>query len=293
MSKVNKKPIPLTKKDFFEIEECKCGKSPFKYHNTSKNEFIAKCNAPTEEYDIKLKKWGLCKKQPCDFFYAYYGERPIFEEIKLKLIKRADTLLSPDKVLAEKLKLLFQFLMVSEHSSTLDEINILVKNNLKREPRLVYYSPTTDHFMPIVGYESFDDYRERIFSKKIIDREENFAPTTPKQEPVIFVNSPFLERKSASVKSASDASVKSGSVKSGSVKVTKSPKLSKFIIVSGDEVLSENDEDKEEQSDNESESSRELSDYEDNAAIIEEEVFEEELYDDCDDDGGGDEDYDD
>jgi len=278
MSKENKYPTPLTKKDFFQIEECKCGKSPFKYHNTSKNEFIAKCNTHKEEYDVKSRKWVQCKKQPCDFLYAYYGERPVFEEIKATLIKKANVFVHKDKVLEEKLRLLFQFLFVSNHTSTLDEINILVKNNLKKEPRKTYYSPSTTYFMPVVGYESFEDYRARIFSDKIIDL-ETALPETPKQD-VVFVSSPFLNRTNIKPK-------KKNQVKRGNRPVSLS---SKFIVVSDEDVSSDDNED---QSDNSSESSRELSDYEDTLSLLEEEVFDEpeETYDDCDDGGG--EDYDD
>ena len=279
MPKENKKPIPLTKKDFFNIEECNCGKTPFRYHNTSKNEFIVKCNTPTDEYDLKLKKWVKCKRQPCDFFYVYYAERPVFEEIKTTLIKRANLYFDKNKVLEEKLKLLFQFLMVSNHTSTLDEINILVKNNLKREPRKTYYSPSLSYFMPVVGYESFEDYRERVFSQRIIDL-DLYEPVTPKHDPVVFVTSPFLER-----------TVNKPVTKKHKLPKTKPVKIvtsSNFIIVSDDDTSSEEADD---QSDNDSETSRELSDYEDNASVVEEEVYEEENYDDYDDAGG--EDYDD
>ena len=283
MSKENKKPIPLTKKDFFNIEECNCGKTPFRYHNTSKNEFIVKCNTPTDEYDLKLKRWVKSKRQPCDLLYAYYAERPVFEEIKKTLIKRANLYFDKNKVLEEKLKLLFQFLMVSNHTSTLDEINILVKNNLKREPRKTYYSPSLSYFMPIIGYESFDDYRERIFSQRIIDL-DLYEPEIPKHEPVVFVSSPFLERTSNVLNKP--ITKKHKPPKSKPVKIVTS---SNFIIVSDDDTTSE---EADEQSDNESETSRELSDYEDNASVIpEEEVYEEENYDDYDDGGG--EDYDD
>ena len=274
--KENKRPVPLTKKDFFEIEECKCGKTPFRYHNTSKNEFIIKCNTPPEEYDLKLRKWTKCKRQPCDLLCAYYGERPIFEQIKKTLIKRANAHTDYNKILEEKLRLLFQFVTISNHTSTLDEINILVKNNLKKEPRKTYYSPSPSYFMPIVGYETLEDYRDRIFSEKIIDRTTSEEITH--NEPVVFVESPYIER----------------TVRRKTPKVFKPVKPVKsnnnFIVVSDDESeCSEINE----QSDNETETSRDLSDYEDVEELGEEieEIYEEENYDDCDD--GGEDDYDD
>jgi hypothetical protein len=279
MSKENRRPVPLTKKDFFEIEECKCGKTPFRYHNTSKNEFIVKCNTHPEEYDLKSRKWTKCKRQPCDLLCAYYGERPIFEQIKKTLIRRANAQPDYNKVLEEKLRLLFQFVTISNHTSTLDEINILVKNNLKKEPRKTYYSPTTSYFMPVVGYETLEDYRDRIFSEKIINR--TTCEEVIDHEPVVFVKSPYLERKN---------------VRRKAPKVLKPVKPIKsnnnFIVVSDDESeCSEINE----QSDNETETSRDLSDYEDIEELAEEieEVYEEENYDDCDDAGGGEDDYDD
>ena len=278
--KENRRPVPLTKKDFFEIEECKCGKTPFKYHNTSKNEFILKCNTPPEEYDLKTRKWTKCKRQPCDLLCAYYGERPIFEQIKKTLIKRASAQTDYNKVLEEKLRLLFQFVTISNHTSTLDEINILVKNNLKKEPRKTYYSPSPSHFMPIVGYETLEDYRDRIFSEKIIDRTTFIEPEH--HESVVFVESPYLERKVVVRRKTPKV-----------VKPSKPVKLNNnFIVVSDDESeCSEVNE----QSDNETETSRDLSDYEDVEELAEEieEVYEEENYDDYDDAGGGEDDYDD
>jgi len=164
----NIRPTIVTKKDFFQIEECYCGKHPFRYLNVSKNQHYAKCNTVSHEYDSKENKFFPTKKQHCDFYYAFYDVRPVFQEVKNTLIKKTETIVDKDVALEEKLKLLFRFVFVSNHTSTLDEINILVKNSLRREPRKVYYFPSPGH-LRISHYEPLEEYRDRIFSKKIID----------------------------------------------------------------------------------------------------------------------------
>ena len=158
----------LTKEQFNNENECKCGKQLFKYHNVSKNMFISKCTNTPEEYDIKLKKWIKSKKLPCDVYNIYNAERPIFKEIENKKIIEPEVK-DFDKELENNLRSLFKFLHVSNRSSTLDEINILVKYKLKKEPLKTYYSPTTTTFMKKCGTETFQDYQDRIFSEPIID----------------------------------------------------------------------------------------------------------------------------
>jgi len=176
----------LNKKDFFQIDECYCGKHVFRYHNGSKNYYVAKCKNTKEEYDIKLKKWVISKKQPCDFYCTYQAEPPVFlEEIKKVLIKKSQIIPDKNKALEEKLRLLFQFVFVSSHTETLDEINVLVKNNLCREPRKAYYFPSPGH-LRISHYESLEEYRDRIFSKKIIDN--NFVVVEEKEPLPTFLN---------------------------------------------------------------------------------------------------------
>ena len=185
--KENVSPTVLIKKDFLQINECNCGKNPFRYHDASKNIYVAKCPFVKEEFEIKTKKWIASKKQPCEFYCVYYGERPVFEEIKQTLIIKAQK--NPDKnlVLEEKLRLLFRFVFVSNHTATLDEINILVKNSLRREPRKVYYYPSPGH-MRISHYESLEDYRDRIFSKKIVDLSHIVKLPEPKPPLIQYVD---------------------------------------------------------------------------------------------------------
>jgi hypothetical protein len=150
----------VTGKEYREIEECRCGGPVFKVHNTSKNEFVAKCGYFKKIIEIdretKRKVWITPKKASCGWRVVYPGERPVFKELNKVLVKSVQI----DKrtiheQLEEKLKILFKFLHVSNHSSTLDEINILVTNNLLKEPK-------NDD-------ETFEDYEKRIFAKKILD----------------------------------------------------------------------------------------------------------------------------
>jgi hypothetical protein len=141
----------VTKKQFNELYECNCGKPLFKFTDTSRNISYARCNYTKEEYDIKKKAWVTSKKQPCDFVRIYHGERPVFKEIqkviKLKYTNTYD--------LEKELTTLFAFLMVSNRTSTLDEINLIVRTKLNKEP--------------LKKFESYTDYRDRIFSEKIVE----------------------------------------------------------------------------------------------------------------------------
>jgi hypothetical protein len=197
---VNPKNRFMTKKDFYNLTECPCGKKVFRYHNTSKNVFVARCSNFS---DPKLKK----KTEPCDLYCTYNDFRPVFTEIKNKIHSIKPRMEDPSKNLEERLKILFSFLFVSNHSSTLDEINILVKRNLKREPRKTFYFPTTALFNRISHLESFEDYRDRIFSKRIVDldfiipkQKENEVCFIPKDKlPSIFSTS-LPEKKIESIK---------------------------------------------------------------------------------------------
>ena len=186
MDSLNKKPLPrfVSKKDFFDITDCECGKKVFKYYDTTKNQHVLKC---CNYKDPKKSKSG-----PCGMFYMYCDIRPVFEEIKNKIIKKSEILKDPSKILEEKLRILFKFLYVSNHTATLDEINILVKNSLKREPRKVYYFPTTAAFNRISHYETFKEYEERIFSKKIVDL--NFEIKKEQEQPVWFIDKSLLPK---------------------------------------------------------------------------------------------------
>ena len=168
----------LDKNSFDEIEKCNCGKDVFRFHNTTKNMFVVKCPNFSHEINKNIKTWVPSKKQPCDFYCVYYGPRQVLIENVKKVVVSKFTEIS----LEERLKILFRFVVVSNHSSTLDEINLIVRNNLKKEPRKTFYFPSTTLVMRVSHLESFEDYRDRIFSEKIVDlsnineQKENFKP---------------------------------------------------------------------------------------------------------------------
>ena len=168
MSLKGLKPTVLTSQQYDDLETCKCGKLFFKYHDTSKNHYVSKCSNVKEEFNIKTRKWTLSKKQPCGELYVYYGQRPVFAEI-LKVENTKPVVLHNGKSLENRLRDLFRFLFVSNRTSTLDEINLIVRLELNREPRKIFYSPTTTVWMKEISRETFEDYQTRIFSKKIIE----------------------------------------------------------------------------------------------------------------------------
>jgi hypothetical protein len=214
-----------------------------------------------EEYDIKTKQWFFSKKKPCDFHCVYNGERPVLEYIKKVLtVSKKATEIS----LEEKLKLLFSFLMVSNHSSTLDEINIIVRNKLKREPRKTFYLVSTTKHLAVSHYESFEDYRARIFSKKIIDLE--YIEPKKKHEPVHFITHPLLPKIKEPVKEKKNVK------REPTIKPKEKPiiNICSFIITSEDNESEHSDSDSEtesrlsQSSQSESDDSdKENSDYED------------------------------
>ena len=171
MSLKGLKPTVLTSQQYNDLETCKCGKLFFKYHDTSKNHYVSKCSNVKEEFNLKTKKWILSKKQPCGEMYVYYGPRPVFTEIrKVENIKPVKSdILHECNTLENRLRRLFSFLFVSNRTSTLDEINLIVKHELNREPRKIFYSPTTTVWMKEISRETFEDYQTRIFSKKIVE----------------------------------------------------------------------------------------------------------------------------
>ena len=216
----------ITKKQWCSIEECDCGGNVFKYHDTTKNVMVAKCGIFRKiiEIDPKTKKkvWIVSKKQPCDFNYQYLGSRPEYSNTILNIknrnifkdeaVKFDATRIIPGpsiygikkKVLnyvkndyntiEERLKALFSFLVVSRYSSTIQQIDDIVVNNLKKEPRKTFYYPSTTPFMRVSHQESYQDYRDRIFSEKIIDRSGELVKLIPKEKPFTFFSHPLLPK---------------------------------------------------------------------------------------------------
>ena len=173
----------LTKQEYIEIDECKCGGPVFKYYDSTKNIKVIKCGYIKHKIEInkhtKRKKWVVCKNQPCDWKAAYHGSRPTYTEPPKKLSTIVPIQMeNKDTLLEKKLSRMFQYLLVSTRPTTIQEIDLVVKNNLHREPRKVYYFPSDMGHMRISHYESYEDYHIRIFSEKIVDRD--FVPPTPR-----------------------------------------------------------------------------------------------------------------
>jgi len=198
-NKINLNENFLTKDEYDSIEECKCGGPIFKFHDTTNNRFIIQCGYYKSiiEIDKKTKKksWVIPKKVACNWRCIYFGKIPIFKEITNIKIEPVKTVLTKNKseILEEKLRIFFSFLFVSNHSSTLDEINYLVINNLLREPRKTFWFPTTDHYMKVSHLETFQEYHDRIFSKKIIDLSHTVF-IKKIDLPIKFYDFPFLRR---------------------------------------------------------------------------------------------------
>jgi hypothetical protein len=166
--------ISITKKVYDSIEECQCGGPIFKYKDISNNAYVVKCGYLKKVIEIdkntKKKLWVVPKKSSCNWICVCNGEKPVFQEINKGISNFIQNKVVGDihKQLEEKLKLLFRFLYLGNHFVTLDEINVLVRNNLLREPRKTFLYPSTTLYINKVD-ESYEDYEKRIFSKKIID----------------------------------------------------------------------------------------------------------------------------
>ena len=173
---INKKEIPISisKKVYDSIEECQCGGPIFKYKDISNNAYVVKCGYLRKvieiDKDTKKKLWVVPKKSSCNWICVCNGEKPVFKEINKGISTFIQNKVVGDihKQLEEKLKLLFRFLYLGNHFITLDEINVLVRNNLLREPRKTFLYPSTTLYINKID-ESYEDYEKRIFSKKIID----------------------------------------------------------------------------------------------------------------------------
>lgn len=237
-TKTKTKSAFITKEKYDSIDQCECGGPVFKFHDTSKNVFIAKCGyfSKIMEIDKKTKKitWVNSKKPACDWVCKYNGERPVFKEINNSLNTFIEkNVKDPHKQLEEKLKLLFRFLHVSNHTSTLDEINLLVKNNLYREPRKTFYYPSIGLFMRVSHYEPFDEYEKRIFSKKIIDVSSNLYDKYLAQKAL-------LERKQRQKEKKEMELLRKKSQRKKEAEIEE-PAVSQFIVVDSDADRSDDD----------------------------------------------------
>ena len=192
----------ITKNEFDSIQECKCGGPIFKYHDTTENTMTAKCGYVSKiidfEKETKKKIWVPAKKQPCNFKCRYHGTRPVFQEIHNKIeavVNKRES--DPNKNLEERLRILFKFLIVCRYDHTLHEINIIVKNSLQRETIKKFYYPNVN-YLKFSHYEPFEDYRDRIFSQKIIELQPPLKIIKP-EATVVFLKHPILSRISSPI----------------------------------------------------------------------------------------------
>ena len=146
----------ITLEEYHDITHCACGAGLFKYHDSSKNIFVAKCINVKELYDQKQKLWTKNKKQPCDFICIFKAETPVFKkEIPIKKIK--EIVVNPHKQLRYNLEVLFRYFYLDQsRKATLQEIDHLVKFHLWKKIK--------------EKEETMENYYIRIFSEKIIDR---------------------------------------------------------------------------------------------------------------------------
>ena len=153
---IYKSATMITNDEYKEITHCSCGTSIFKYHDSSKNMFIAKCKNVKELYDTKTKSWINSKKQPCGFICIFKDETPVFKkEIVIKKIKEIPQ--NPHKILRYNLDNLFRYYYLDQsRTTTLQEIDYLVKFSLWRPQKQLD--------------ETMEQYQKRIYSEKIIDR---------------------------------------------------------------------------------------------------------------------------
>ena len=180
----------ITYDDYIDIDTCECGGPVFKYTNVSKNIYVVKCGHVKEIYETeknvsKKKSWIKSKKQPCKFLCVYHGARTTFYKKPEKVKSCCAISENPHIALKNILMASFNFLFLTGYNfdivngqqehTVLQEINLLVKNKLKRNPRIIYYYPSTTGFLRESHRESLENYKTRIFSKEIIDKSITFV----------------------------------------------------------------------------------------------------------------------
>uniref|UniRef100_A0A6C0I9Z1 Uncharacterized protein n=1 Tax=viral metagenome TaxID=1070528 RepID=A0A6C0I9Z1_9ZZZZ len=164
----------ITFEDWKDLDICECGGPLFKYHDCSKNAFIAKCGH-LKEYQIidpvtKKKKWVKSKKQPCKYKGLYNNpDKRIFSKT---IEEKKESYIDPNKLLFDQLTALFEYIFIEPRPFVIQEIDYLVRTKLQKKPRQTYYFPTVGLFMTESHKESIADYHDRIFAEEIIDKTE-------------------------------------------------------------------------------------------------------------------------
>jgi hypothetical protein len=176
MSKINiRLATKISFDDWVSIDGCQCGGPIFKYHDTSKNIYIAKCGNTKEILEIdpksKRKVWIKSKKQPCKFVCCFQGNKTLsfFEK---KEEKKTFIMENPHTMLHNQLKSLFTYLFIEQKETFIQEIDYLVKIKLGREPRKNYIFKKS---RKISHKEDLHEYHDRIFSEEIIDKTSDYV----------------------------------------------------------------------------------------------------------------------
>jgi len=185
--------------DWKYTDECpECGGSVFKYFDMSNYIYSIGCAKTKNCLDISVKNrtfiWSKNKKY-CGWKEKFKVKKPksILNPIKQKSenTKKIKTIQEINKKLEDDLKFHFSYLKVSKNQSTLQIIELLVKNKLKREPRKIYYFVTAGPYLKISHYEKILDYEKRIFSEPIIDRSIKLKPKS-QQVPIKKIVKNFI-----------------------------------------------------------------------------------------------------
>jgi len=169
----------IIQSEWLDTDLCSCGKPVFKYQDTTNNVFVLKCKTPINEKN---------PKKGCNMFQVYLGTRPDYSNNTPMESLKPDKYLF-DKSLENKLEILFSYLLINNNqekqSLTIQYINYLVKFKLQR--------------LIINDSESIIDYRNRIFSREIIDKSKII-----KKEIIIPNESYFIENSDSDESSESE-----------------------------------------------------------------------------------------
>ena len=155
-----------------KMVQCNCGGKLNKWNNISDNTFHVMCAKPKYECDLKAKKWTKpsVRRRSCGYHKIFKGGKSheFSEKISLKEELPPKKYKFKAHTLEEDLRQKFKYLLLSGHSGTLQQIDIIVKQKLKREPRRKYYNGQHNAFL--YDEEDIEVYYKRIFSQKIIDK---------------------------------------------------------------------------------------------------------------------------
>jgi len=202
----------ITHEEWLETDYCECSKPVFKYHDITNNVFVLKCKNGNvsvtgnvhenvynvsnvsnvsklidsfESMDLTVKN----RKTRCNLFEVYEAgsyEDSICLQIKTKKQTQKKAMKEINENLKDRLDILFDYAKVNNINDrinlTIQEINYIVKFKLHRITIGKFYR---------VGKETLEDYRERIFSRPIIDKSIKFTKKKKKTNESHFITEPL------------------------------------------------------------------------------------------------------